>query len=194
MKRRFNRRRHIMLVSLLLSLCFLMTPTALAAQGEAIPEQINCIMLSEALFSKHLLEESSAIYTPYREDFPAMTANNTAVSLTINYDNGSCAAIGALLLNGTTVSFTASGDYYTAEDTVDDALLFNFVGNAGTDVMTMNISYDRGSLSSYIYVSIGTLSGSSAPIQLEFGGFTDGIYQVNEEYIDFVAHTQFQQY
>ncbi len=190
MKRRFNHRRHIMLVSLLLSLCFLMAPTALAAHAEPAPVQINRIMLSETLFSKHLPEESSAIYTPYREDYPSMTASNTAVSLTINYENGRCAAMGALLLNGTTVSFTASGDYYTAEDTADDALLFNFVGNAGTDVMTMNLSYDRGSLSSYIYVSIGTLSGNSAPIQLEFGGFTDGIYQVNEEYIDFVAHTQ----
>jgi hypothetical protein len=53
----------------------------------------------------------------------------------------------------------------------------------------MNLSYDRGSLSSYIYVSIGMLSDNSAPIQLEFGGFTDDIYQVNEEYLKFTNTT-----
>jgi hypothetical protein len=33
------------------------------------------------------------------------------------------------------------------------------------------------------------LSDNSAPIQLEFGGFTDDIYQVNEEYLKFTNTT-----
>ena len=130
------------------------------------------------------INESTLTSSADTQSVSALQANgsNIQLSMTITQDNN-CVASGTIPYNGTRTSFMASGNYYTAQNTNGKTILANLIGTADSEPMVLLISYDYQTERSYVYTSVGALDETNSPIQLEFGTFTDNIYQVNEEYI-----------
>ncbi len=158
----------------LLAACICLTLSVPAWAAENAPEQ-ECLSITESALPASVSTQS---LTAVQED-----DSNIQLALTVTQDN-KCMASGMLPYNGTRLPFLASGDYYTAQDTQGKTILANLVGTAGSEPMTLLVSYDYQAQRSYVYASVGALNETGNPVQLEFGTFTDNIYQVNEEYAD----------
>ncbi len=185
MKRK--KKRFVAIMAILVACCFMLNTTVFA-QGILDTEEtvrVDRIMIAEYMVKKTMPTVSEKVIVPYQDVFGAFSTKNTAIGFTLCLDeNNRAMAVGAVQLGGTEVAFSASGDYVTGSKTRDYTVLAMLTGQMGDETITMTVSYDRGSMTSYVYLSVGKLGERCAPIQLEFGECTENIDQVNAEVIE----------
>lgn len=178
------------LLSILCALLMVLSllPSSAFASDNFAPTDGKTLNLSASLLTKTIPQQSDK--NPLYRDTLNTASEDIQIYVSLSLISAKrCVCEGSLIFENDIHTFTTEGTYYFGNNATK-AILVEMSGEIKNSPMTLIVSHDYEMPQTYIYCSLGALSKNSAPIQLEFGGFSNEIYRVNEEYIKSAGLTE----